>query len=174
MKKTPIFLGIVAIAVIFLGLAGTGNVKASQSATQVNTNGTSNSTATSTATYLTTSIATSTTAFDPEGSDVIHVYIASYSTSTPPVINVGLEVSNNNSDWYPYQKPSVSSSVALTAGTRGDLYSWSAATTTANETVTTSFPIAVDTAAKYARLTYKVGSGGASNVHIEVAQKKQF
>jgi len=177
MKKLLAIGGTLGILVIvaFVLVQGPSNVKASQSSTQVNTNETANNTATSTATHITSSSATSTLAFDPENSNVIHVFLASYSTSTPPDVNVGVEFSNNDSDWYPMQVPTAGNPTALILGTAGNLYTWNAATSSANETVTTSFPIVANNfAAKYARLTYKIVSGGSSDLHVEVGQKKEF
>lgn len=134
----------------------------------IKTSETGNLYSTSTASYV--GSATSTLTFDPGAGELIELFLASYSTNTPPHVTWQLELSNNNSDWYPHETLSASKAVAVASGARGDVWGWSAATTTDNETVFKAVTLSTDFAAKFARIRY--AGSKASTLHLEVVVRK--
>lgn len=185
MKKYTlhILLGIPVILialVLFFGIGKTERANANPSSESITTNATSttNSLATTTAQspFLLATAATSTKEFDPQNGNIIQAYFAIYSTSTPPKLTVGLEMSNNGIDWYSFEEsPAAGNPTALVSGKPTNLWSWVAATTTDDETVYKSFVLTNSFVGKYARLLYKVtGNNAAAQVHAEIAVKKEF
>jgi hypothetical protein len=153
-------------------------VKANPSAVQVYTNDTAgaNSKATSSAPYLVSGAASSTMAFDPANGRAIQVFIASYATNTSaaPIVNFEFQFSNNNSDWYPFQTVSSGFPATLKSGVGGHIWVWTMSTTTINETAFLSVPTHLDNYnALYGRVVYSVKTG-STNLHLEVAQRKEF
>ena len=166
--------------IAFVLLSSAPVVRANPSSESVTTNATSttNSLATTTAQspFLLATAATSTKEFDPQNGNTIQAYFAIYSTSTPPKLTVGLEMSNNGVDWYSFESsPAAGNPTVIIAGKPTNVWSWVAATTTADETVYKSFVLTNSFVAKYARLLYKVtGNNEAAQVHVEIAVKKEF
>jgi len=178
-KKFIVLAGIaVFFGAVFSGavLWKTAPASANQSTIQVYTNSTTtpNSNATTSLQYLAVATAASTLLFDSTNSHVIQIYFAVHSTNTPAQVYTGLDFSNNNLDWYPFQFVAQGASVALSAGQTGDLFSWTAATTSADQIVYKTASFVLDNfAGKYGRLRYKL-AGSAAEVHVEIAQKKEF
>ena len=115
---------------------------------------------------------TTTIAFDPQNGSAIQLFFSAHSTSTPTIVYAGLDLSNDGVDFYEFETKT--SPGALTSGAVGDLWSWTAATTSADETVSKTFTITpLNYAAKYGRLRYNI-AGGAAEVLVQVAQKKEF
>ena len=167
---------LIAFVLLSSAIQKTSTANANPSSESVTTNATSttNSLATTTAQapFLQASAATSTKEFDPQNGNTIQVYLGVYSTSTPPRITVGLETSNNGVDWYSFEGSPAAGT--LTSGKPSNVWGWTPATTTADETVYKSFVLTNSFVAKYARLLYKSSVATTSQVHVEIAVKKEF
>ena len=173
-KKINIFCGIAIIVFIFGFLTWNPEyTRANPSSVQVYTNGTTvNSVSTTTAPYRSVAMGTTTIAFDPQNGNTIQLSFSAHSTSTPTIVYAGLDLSNDGIDFYEFETKT--SPGALTSGVVGDLWSWTAATTSVDQTVSKTFTITpLNYAAKYSRLRYNI-AGGAAEVLVQVAQKKEF
>lgn len=169
---------LIAFLLLFFPVENTSVARANPSSEAITTNATSttNSLATTTAQapFILGTTATSTKEFNLENGNTVQVSLGVYSTTSVPRITVGLETSNNNIDWYSFEgSPAVG---ALTSGKPTNVWSWLAATTTADETVYKSFVLSNSFVAKYGRLLYKVNgaAGTGAQLHVEVAVKKEF
>lgn len=171
MKK--IFIGLTIIGIIAIIGLNIPETKANPSSVQINTNGsTTNSVSTTTAIYMTSSTATSSVAFDPENGNHLQLFASALSSTTPSVLFFNVQFSNDNIDWYTYQTIAAGGGT-LTNGTNGDGFGWTAATTTVGQTVNKTFPVITSYAAKYGRIQYSL-TGGAGNILVQIAQKKEF
>ena len=178
--KVLIAVSITALAVVVL-LQGVKTTSANPHSESVTTNSTTtvNSLATTTAYVTFTPVtATTTLAFDPQNGNIVQVIFSSYSTSTPPTLRYGLEMSNNGIDWYPFQVAAAGNPTALIAGEKPNLWSWTAATSTADETVFVTHVLTNSFGAKYGRLIYETSGEaapkGTANIHAEVVVIKEF
>lgn len=174
MKKITIISTMVIVAIATIGFFSVKNtVKANPSSVQIYTNGsTTNSVSTTTAIYTTSSTATSTVEFDPQNGSFLQIYASSFSSSTPSTLIFKVQFSSDNIDWYTHENIAAGGG-ALSNGANGDVFTWVAATTTAGQTVTKTVPAITNYAAKYGRVQFSL-TGGASNVLIQAAQKKEF
>ena len=149
---------------------------------QITTNATSTTnslaTTTSQAPIFTAATASSTLAFDPQNGNIVQVFFSVYSTTTPVTVHYGLEMSNNNIDWYPFQVAAAGNPTALITGNVPNLWSWNSATTTVDETTKVTHVMSSSFGAKYGRLIYEISGTtspkGTAVLHAEIVVSKEF